>query len=68
MRKLYFIVVALVLLGATSFTLQNDEGLMKRAEALHKVMFTIDTHNDTAVYLNHPDKKSNLIEKQYALL
>lgn len=66
MSKYRFLALAAVVLLATSFAVQsdNEKDLVKRAEALHKEMFTIDTHNDTAVYLNHPDMESNLEKGQ----
>lgn len=33
----------------------SEEQLMAIADSLHKIFFTIDTHNDTAIALNHPD-------------
>lgn len=53
MKKLVLILAAQFLFVA-SFA-QTDEQYMKKADEIHKKYLTIDTHNDTAMYLNHPD-------------
>lgn len=32
----------------------SDERLMEIADSLHRIMFSIDTHNDSAIAINHP--------------
>ena len=56
MNNIRILGVAVTLLTAISFqTLaQNDAALLKRAEQLHREMFSIDTHNDAIVKYTHP--------------
>lgn len=35
---------------------EDDERLMEIADSLHKIIFSIDTHNDTAIAINNPDE------------
>ena len=34
---------------------QTEGQYMKKADEIHRKYLTVDTHNDTAMYLNHPD-------------
>lgn len=42
---------------------QTDEQYMQKAEEIHRKYLTIDTHNDTAMYLNHPDSDDWSVDK-----
>lgn len=42
---------------------QTDEQYMQKADKIHKKYLTIDTHNDTAMYLNHPDSDDWSVDK-----
>ena len=54
MKKILCLLAAqLCLAGAYAQT--SDEEYAKRADEIHRKYITIDTHNDTAMYLNHPD-------------
>lgn len=70
MKKiLSFIGIAAVLAMASNVSFaqnaskEQDARLMEIADSLHKVMFTIDTHVDSAEYLNHPDNKGYSVTK-----
>ena len=54
MKKLV-LVLAAQFLFAGAWAQTSDEALYKKAEEIHKKYLTIDTHNDTAMYFNHPD-------------
>lgn len=43
------------LLFADFIFAQTDADLFNRADSLHKIMFSIDTHIDTPICTNHPD-------------
>ena len=47
--------MAAQLFVAGAFAQMTDDQYMKKAEEIHRKYVTIDTHNDTAMYLNHPD-------------
>ncbi|MBO5406773.1 MAG: dipeptidase [Bacteroidales bacterium] len=54
MKKIFMFAAALLLAyGAGAQT--SDEAYRKKADEIHAKYITIDTHNDTAMYLNHPD-------------
>ncbi|MDD2294030.1 MAG: dipeptidase [Bacteroidales bacterium] len=59
MNKLKFIMASAMCFAALSFTAQSDAELAAHANALHKSMFTIDTHTDTAIHLSHPKYDEN---------
>ena len=62
MKKIALILAAqLLFVGA--WAQNSDEALMKKAEKIHKKYLTIDTHNDTAMYLNHPDSEDWSVSK-----
>ena len=48
-----FAAALLLAYGAGAQT--SDEAYRKKADEIHAKYITIDTHNDTAMYLNHPD-------------
>lgn len=54
MKKFFMLAAALCTLSA-AYAQTSDEEYMKRADEIHRKYLTIDTHNDTAMYLNHPD-------------
>ena len=56
MNNIRILGVAAILLAAISFqtSAQEDTALLKRAEQLHREMFSIDTHNDAIVKYTHP--------------
>lgn len=54
MKKIFLFVAAFIYAyGACAQT--SDEAYRKKADEIHAKYLTIDTHNDTAMYLNHPD-------------
>jgi len=59
-----FIILTLALFA--SFSLQGQtsskstKSLMEQAERIHKKVFTIDTHNDTALRINYPDSEKSV--------
>ena len=57
------LVLAAQLLFAGAWAQTSDEALYKKAEEIHKKYLTIDTHNDTAMYLNHPDSEEWSVTK-----
>ena len=59
-RILIFLAANLLLVSAYA---QTDEQYMQKAERIHKKYLTIDTHNDTAMYLNHPDSDDWSVDK-----
>ena len=62
MKKIALVLAAqLLFTGAWAQT--SDEALYKKAEEIHKKYLTIDTHNDTAMYLNHPDSEDWSVTK-----
>ncbi len=62
MKKIALILAA-QLLFAGAWAQTSDEALYKKAEEIHKKYLTIDTHNDTAMYLNHPDSEDWSVSK-----
>ena len=54
MKKI-MLVLAAQFFFAGAWAQTSDEALYKKAEEIHKKYLTIDTHNDTAMYFNHPD-------------
>lgn len=61
MKKIVLI-LAVQFIAAALYA-QTDEQYMKRADEIHKKYLTIDTHNDTAMYLNHPDSDDWSVDK-----
>ncbi|MDD2595691.1 MAG: dipeptidase [Bacteroidales bacterium] len=57
MNKFKLIGAAIVVIVAASFTVQSDKELAEHADRLHKVIFSVDTHTDTAIHINHPKGK-----------
>lgn len=55
--------LAAQLLFVGAWAQNSDEALYKKAEEIHKKYLTIDTHNDTAMYLNHPDSEEWSVTK-----
>ena len=53
MKKLVLFLAAQFLFVA--LYAQTDAQYMKKADEIHRKYLTVDTHNDTAMYLNHPD-------------
>lgn len=43
---------------------QNERELTEAAELFHKKYFTLDTHNDTALHLNNPERGGSVIKGQ----
>ena len=41
-----------------------DEALYKKAEEIHRKYLTVDTHNDSAMYFNHPGDKYSVSKGQ----
>ena len=54
MKKIALLCAA-QLLFAGAYAQTSDEVYRKKADEIHSKYITIDTHNDTAMYLNHPD-------------
>jgi microsomal dipeptidase-like Zn-dependent dipeptidase len=42
---------------------QDEAAIAAKADSLHKVFFTIDTHNDYAIFACHPDYDDYSVEK-----
>ena len=42
---------------------QDEAAIAAKADSLHKVFFTIDTHNDYAIFACHPDSEDYSVEK-----
>ena len=53
----------ILLLLSVSVYGQNEAAIAAKADSLHKVFFTIDTHNDYAIYACHPDAEDYSVEK-----
>ena len=53
----------ILLLLSVSVCGQNEAAIAAKADSLHKVFFTIDTHNDYAIYACHPDAEDYSVEK-----
>ena len=49
---------------ATALAQSDEAALRTRAERLHKKIFSIDTHNDTPIYINHPDSNYGVTKGQ----
>lgn len=62
MKKILLLAAALCSLSA-AYSQTSDEAYMKRADEIHRKYLTIDTHNDTAMYLNHPDSEDWSVTK-----
>ena len=60
-RIVLFLAVQFLIAGAYAQT--PDEGYQRKADEIHKKCLTIDTHNDTAMYLNHPDSEDWSVTK-----
>ncbi len=54
MKKFLMLAAALCTFAA-AYSQTSDEAYMKKADEIHRKYLTVDTHNDTAMYLNHPD-------------
>lgn len=54
--------LVLLFISASVFG-QNEAAIAAKADSLHKVFFTIDTHNDYAIYACHPDAEDYSVEK-----
>lgn len=66
---LKYVVALLVIVGATcnarSQTGQKSlKELQEIAQRIHSEYFTIDTHNDTALYINNPNESSRITKGQ----
>ena len=62
MKKISMILAAQLFVGALCAQ-TSDAALWKKAEEIHRKYVTIDTHNDTAMYLNHPDSEDWSVTK-----
>lgn len=62
MKKFLMLAAALCIFCAADAQ-TSDEAYMKKADEIHKKYLTIDTHNDTAMYLNHPDSEDWSVAK-----
>ena len=63
MKKIALLLAAqLLFIGA--WAQDSDEALYKKAEEIHKKYLTVDTHNDSAMYYNHPDDKYTVSKGQ----
>lgn len=62
MKKILLLLAA-QLCFAGAYAQTSDEEYMKKADEIHKKYLTIDTHNDTAMYLNHPDSEDWSVSK-----
>ena len=62
MKKLTLLLAAQMLV-AGAFAQMTDAQYLKKAEEIHRKYVTIDTHNDTAMYLNHPDSEDWSVAK-----
>lgn len=61
MKKLF--VLLGMLLPFIAFS-QTDESILRaKADSLHRVIFSIDTHNDNAIFANHPDAEDYSVDK-----
>lgn len=60
--KKVVLILAVQFIAAALYA-QTEEQYMKRADEIHKKYLTIDTHNDTAMYLNHPDSDDWSVDK-----
>lgn len=56
MKRIKSLSIVTILLSVISLSAQSDGSLAARADSLHKKIFSIDTHNDTAICTNHPNK------------
>ncbi len=63
-KRIVPVILPAVVLLLCSFSLQGDEALQARADALHKKIFSIDTHNDTAIATNHPNASYGVTKGQ----
>lgn len=63
MRRFYFSLLIILLPVFAVAQQQSDEYYQKVADRVHKKYLTIDTHNDSAMYLNHPDSDDYTVEK-----
>ncbi len=54
MKKLALL-LAVQFLFIGTYAQTSDAEYQKKADEIHRKYLTIDTHNDTAMYLNHPD-------------
>jgi membrane dipeptidase len=62
MKKIALLCAA-QLLFAGAYAQTSDEVYRKKADEIHSKYITIDTHNDTAMYLNHPDSEDWSVTK-----
>ena len=63
MKKIALLLAA-QLLFAGAWAQDSDEALYRKAEEIHKKYLTVDTHNDSAMYYNHPDDKYTVSKGQ----
>ena len=61
MKKL-FLLLAVQFMFVSVYA-QTEEQYMKKADEIHRKYLTVDTHNDTAMYLNHPDSEEWSVSK-----
>ena len=65
MKHFQVLVLTTILsLTFTSLWGQNEKELTEAAEKFHARYFTIDTHNDTALHLNNPDRGHSVTKGQ----
>lgn len=57
------LLVAAQLLFVSAFAQMTEAQYKQKAEEIHRKYVTIDTHNDTAMYLNHPDSEDWSVAK-----
>ena len=57
------LLLAALLLFVGGYAQMTDDQYKKKAEEIHRKYLTIDTHNDTAMYLNHPDSDDWSVDK-----
>lgn len=54
-----------ILLILVPFSLfgQDEAAIQRRADSLHNAVFSIDTHNDNAIFVNHPESEEYSVSK-----
>lgn len=60
MKKILPLVLLLI---SVSVFGQDEAAIAAKADSLHKVFFSIDTHNDYAIFACHPDYEDYSVEK-----
>ena len=58
------VLTMILTLTLTSLWGQNEKELAEAAEKFHAKYFTVDTHNDTALHLNNPDRGYSVTKGQ----